>query len=324
MAIKKLSDLTALTTVADDDLLLINDVSEALAINQSKKITGTNLKTYMGGTVAADLASLQSLLMSIVGGRLTLESGVPVSSSDQADKTTLYYTPYVGDAIALYDGSSAWEIIEFSELSLDISGFTASKPYDIFIYNDSGNATLEGLVWTNASTRATALAYQDGVLSLTGSLTRRYVGTIYIEADQHCDDTDINRNVWNMYNRVPRRLYVANSAGHNYNGTARLWNNSATNNKLSFITGQGLAIMAQAQTTQKAGADGNYANTFVQHDGATRVTEDIQNYNDQYIAASGVGVTTFAEGYHYIQVYEYGNHSSSHFYKFWMSAVVEG
>lgn len=257
-------------------------------------------------------------------GRLTLETGVPVSTSDQADKTTLYYAPYVGETIAIYDGSSAWTLVTFAELSLDISGFTASKPYDIFCYNNSGTATLEGLVWTDATTRATALTRQDGVLVKTGATTRRYLGTIYMEADQKCDDTDINRNVWNMYNRVPRRLYVANGNGHNYNGAARLWNNSAVNNKLSFIIGQGHAIMAQAQITQKAGADGNYANTFIEYDGATRVTEDIQNYNAQYIAASGVGVTTFAEGYHYIMVIEYSNHNSSSFFKFWMSAVVEG
>lgn len=267
---------------------------------------------------------MQPLIIgSVPGGRLTLATGAPLTLTDQSNKTTLYYTPYVGNTIALYNGTS-WDLVTFAELSLDISGFTASKPYDIFVYNNSGTATLEGLVWTNASTRATALAYQDGVLSKTGALTRRYVGTIYMEADQKCDDTDINRNVWNMYNRVPRRLYVANGTTHTYSGSSRPWNNSATNNKLSFIIGQGHAIMAQAQTTQKAGADGNYANTFIEYDGATRMTEDIQNYNAQYIAASGVGVTTFAGGYHYIQVIEYSNHASSSFYKFWMSAIVEG
>lgn len=278
------------------------------------------------GNIQALKTSIDTLESSLkpAEGRLTLETGVPVSTSDQADKDTLYYTPYIGESIALYDGSSGWDLVTFAELSLDTSGFTASKPYDIFCYNNSGTATLEGLVWTNATTRATALTRQDGVLVKTGATTRRYLGTIYVEADQHCDDTDINRNVWNMYNRTPKRLFVAETTGHNYNGAARLWNNSATNNKLSFVIGQGHAIMAQAQTTQKAGADGNYANTFVQYDGATRVTEDIQNYNAQYIAASGVGVTIFADGYHYIQVYEYGNHASSNFFKFWMSAIVEG
>lgn len=146
------------------------------------------------------------------GGRLTLESGVPVSSTDQADKTTLYYTPHVSNLISLYDGSD-WDAVEFSELSLDISGFTASKPYDIFCYNNSGTATLEGLVWTNDTTRATALTLQDGVLVKTGATTRRYLGTIYMQADQKCDDTVTNRGVWNMYNQVTRHLLTTGLSG---------------------------------------------------------------------------------------------------------------
>lgn len=147
------------------------------------------------------------------GGRLTLETGVPVSSADQADKTTLYYTPYVSNLISLYDGSD-WDALEFSELSLDISGFTASKPYDIFCYNNSGTPTLEGLVWTDGSTRATALTMQDGVLVKTGATTRRYLGTIYMAADQKCDDSVASRYVWNMYNRELRNLLTTGLSGN--------------------------------------------------------------------------------------------------------------
>lgn len=147
-------------------------------------------------------------------GRLTLETGVPVSSTDQADKVALYYTPYVGKTIALYDGSSAWTLITFPQLSLDISGFTASKLYDVFCYNNSGTATLEGLVWTDDATRATALTFQDGVLVKTGATTRRYLGTIYMQADQKCDDTVTNRGVWNMYNREKRYLLTTGLAGN--------------------------------------------------------------------------------------------------------------
>jgi len=143
-------------------------------------------------------------------GRLTLESGVPVSSTDQADKTTLYYTPYVGETIALYDGSSSWTLINFAELSLDISGFTASKPYDIFCYNNSGTPALEGLVWTDGSTRATALTMQDKA----GATTRRYLGTIYMAAAQKCDDSVAARYVWNMYNQVPRNMLANGLSGN--------------------------------------------------------------------------------------------------------------
>jgi len=55
------------------------------------------------------------------GGRLTLTSGTPVTTSDVTAATSVYYTPYVGNKISLYNG---WEWIfhEFSELSLSLSG----------------------------------------------------------------------------------------------------------------------------------------------------------------------------------------------------------
>lgn len=55
MAIKKLSDLSALTVPADDDLLLINDVSEALVINQSKKVAASVLNTYFTAAIYAEI-----------------------------------------------------------------------------------------------------------------------------------------------------------------------------------------------------------------------------------------------------------------------------
>ncbi len=38
-------------------------------------------------------------------GRLTLTSGSPVVSGDQTAKTTVYFTPYKGNRISLYNGS---------------------------------------------------------------------------------------------------------------------------------------------------------------------------------------------------------------------------
>ena len=49
---------------------------------------------------------IEALLQGLTpGGRLTLESGVPVSTSDQTAKTTVYYTPYVHNVINLWDGA---------------------------------------------------------------------------------------------------------------------------------------------------------------------------------------------------------------------------
>ena len=211
MAVKKLSELTALTAAADGDLMLINDISEPADADKGKKITAANLKSYVTADV---IATMQELVSKAVNGRLTLESGAPVSSADQSGKTTLYYTPYKGNLIALYDGSK-WNALVFEELSLSLAGLTANKNYDIWAYDNSGTVTLEALVWTNDSTRATALAYQDGVMVKSGAATRRYLGTIRINSSGgQCEDTAVIRGVWNLYNQEPRQLLTTGLSGN--------------------------------------------------------------------------------------------------------------
>lgn len=257
-------------------------------------------------------------------GRLTLESGVPVSTSDQAGKTTLYYTPFEGDRIALYNGSG-WETLAFSELSISLSGLTASRPYDVFCYNNSGTATLELLAWTNASTRATALTTQNGVLVKSGAATRRYLGTICINASGgQTDDTTIARLVWNYYHRRARRLYVTEQTSHTYNGAYRLWNNSETNNRLEFMIGVAEdAAQYLANPAIKAGADGSSARTHLYIDGSATGFV-MSNYNNQYIICSTAVIDLPAAGLHYLNLMEYGDHASSTFVHMRLSAQVSG
>jgi len=171
-------------------------------------------------------------------GRLTLESGVPVSTSDQEDKDTLYFTPFRGNTIGLYNGSS-WDVLTFAELSLDISGYTAAKNYDIWAYNNAGSVALESTVWTDDNDRATALVSQNGILVKSGTTTRRYLGTIRIDAaGGTCTDAIAWRGLWNYYNQVRRQAYFENYMdSHTYDtATYRIWNNDS-DNKLYFLIG---------------------------------------------------------------------------------------
>lgn len=167
--------------------------------------------------------------------RLTLESGVPVSTTAQTAKTTLYLTPYVGNQIALYY-NSAWVIYSAAEMSISLADLTASTPYDVWCYSNSGTPTLELLAWTDAATRATALTRQDGILVKSGAATRRYLGSVYINASggQTDDspggaDAEGKRYVWNYYNRVSRHCYITTATASWTYGTAtwRASNNSA-------------------------------------------------------------------------------------------------
>lgn len=219
-------------------------------------------------------------------GRFTLESGVPVSSTDQTAKTILYFTPYVGNIISLYSGT-AWEDKTFSEIHIDltetqscttvngdatltvadtsqlivgmevsgtgIAGGTtiasitdathlemsanatanatnnitfkipASKVVDVFAYNLSGAVKLAfGPLWTNATTRATALTTKDGVPVLTGTYAisganytegkLKWIGTIgTTTVAGQTEDSTTGRYVWNKYGQISRNLISYNT-----------------------------------------------------------------------------------------------------------------
>ena len=185
----------------------------------------------------ATLPAAAAVVKDVCNGRLTLETAVPVSTTDQSAKTTLYFTPFKGNQIGLYSGS-AWNVRTFAELSLSLAAYTASKPYDIFAYDNAGTVTLESLVWTNPTTRATALTLQDGVLVKTGATTRRYIGTIYVNASGgQTDDTAAIRSVFNYYNRVPRQLAKHDSTASWSTGTSWQSARAQASNAVTVLAG---------------------------------------------------------------------------------------
>jgi hypothetical protein len=169
--------------------------------------------------------------------RLTLTPNVPVTTSDVTGASTLYLTPYNGNQIALYNGTT-WELLTTAQVSLALSGLTSGRPYDVFAWNNAGTVTLETLVWTNDTTRATALAYQDGVLVRSGSTTRRYLGTFYSTGTTTTEDSAANRYLWNYYHRAKRPMTVFDAtASWTYSTLAWRQANGSTANQMNFVIG---------------------------------------------------------------------------------------
>jgi len=194
---------------------------------------GTNFQLE---SIAQD--SNMNMNLSVCEARLTLTSGVPVTSSDVTAATNIYMTPYKGNKIYLYDGSANWNLLSFTELTLAVPA-TTSTMYDIFAYNNSGVVAIEALAWTNDTTRATALVYQNGVLVKSGATTRRYIGSFRTTGSSgQTEDSKAKRYVWNYYNRVMKLMSVVESTNSwNYStGSFRQANNS-TANQLDFIVG---------------------------------------------------------------------------------------
>lgn len=251
--------------------------------------------------------------LGIAEGRLTLTTAVPVTISDVTAATTIYYAPYSGNRIALYDGSAAWTVLSFSELSLAIPANTNTM-HDVFAYNNSGVVAVEALAWTNDTTRATALTTQNGVLVKSGATTRRYLGSFRTTGvSGQTEDSAANRLVWNMYNRAPRNMRVIEATDSwNYStGTWRSMNNS-TANRLAMVRGLDVdAVSAKAygyctnststpRTVRTGiGLDSTSAiasNTVCQPAGAWTAAANPQAAYDGFPGL----------GYHYLQALEYG------------------
>jgi hypothetical protein len=252
-----------------------------------------------------------------------LESGVPVSINNQTAKTTLYFTPYNGNSISLYDGSE-WDLFSFSELSLSLSGYTANTNYDIFIYDNSGTLTLESTAWTNNTTRATSLTTQDGIYVKSGATTRRYLGTIRITGTTgQCEDSGSRRLVWNLYNQVTKALATAIAATHTYSTEAwRPWNNNTTigQGRQDFVIGMPLIVYTMA--------GGQFKYGFIDFGrNSTYVTTSFHAYNGSATESIGTQCSSeifYTDGYYYIQALQYGISASSQFYILYLNSSFLG
>ncbi len=162
--------------------------------------------------VAADLSSfIQSNLPLCCQGRITLTSGVAVTTADVTAAPTVYFTPYHGNRCSLYDGA-AWQTITFTETALALGTDTTGNNYDLFGYLRTGALAIERLVWTNNTTRATTLTLQDGAWTKTGDATRLFLGTYRTTNSGQTEDSLLNRLVWNNFNRIAKPLAVGSPA----------------------------------------------------------------------------------------------------------------
>lgn len=170
--------------------------------------------------------------------RLTLTTGVPVTTSDVTGATTIYCCPYKGNRIALYDGSTRWNIRSSAQFSLAVGTLTANRPYDVFCYDNSGTPTLEFTSWTSDTARTTALVYQDGVLVKSGATTRRYLGTFWTTSATATQDAIAGRHLWNYYHRVAKDMRVLDGTNSWTYTTATIRQARATaSNQLDFVIG---------------------------------------------------------------------------------------
>ena len=216
-------------------------LAASAATTLNKLAVGTNgqvLTADSAQSTGIKWASVTAALRGLCDGRLTLTTAVPVTTADVTAATTVYFTPYKGSQIALYDGSANWTVYAFTEVSVAVPSNT-NTPFDIFAYDSSG-LTLEAVAWTNDTTRATALTKQDGIYVKTGATNKRYLGTGRTTGSSgQTESSALKRFLWNYYHRVERPLVVRESTDTWSYTTAATWRsvNNSTANRVEFVIG---------------------------------------------------------------------------------------
>lgn len=242
----------------------------AAAARANLDVPANSELTDLANTVSAFSNSLQNLV-SAPQGRLTPTSGVPVISTSVIGGTAVYYTPYNGKYVAVYDGSQS-NLQGFDELTLTLSAsHVLNSIYDVFAFMDSGTLRIgTGPAWTGIAPgsgargsgagtsdllRANGLLVNANAMSAVrnGASTysvpqfqATYLGSIWIDgtAGQITCHTSYGQNrkwsIWNAYNRAPIYLKCGDptSSWAYTTNTLRPANGSASN-KLSVF--QGLA-----------------------------------------------------------------------------------
>jgi len=203
-------------------------------------------------------------------GRLTLQTATPVMTTTQSAKTTLFYSPYCGNQVPIYNGTS-WAATSFNELSVLTTDTTNSpaqigvlKVNDWFVWLKNGVLTLShGPDWTSDVTRSagTAITRRNGIFTndldivngpagfANATATRSngtYVGTTRSNASSQLDFIFASQaaggglgfiGVWNAYNRTNINMFVQDTlASFAYSGPTGYFLNSPAW-RVSFVSG---------------------------------------------------------------------------------------
>jgi len=143
---------------------------KAVYLDSSKTLRAatatSNELNHLSGVTSSVQTQLNNLSLRVCG-RLTLESGAPFSTSNQTAKTTIYWVPYNGPSVPIYD-STTGDFINRSSTGCDVAvPSTLFRLYDIFGYWTGSVLDLETTDW--AQTTASVSAFNAGTETFTTS-----------------------------------------------------------------------------------------------------------------------------------------------------------
>ena len=192
------------------------------------------------GTDIAGVLGFNPLLTAGCDGRLTLETGVPLSTTDQLAKTIVYFTPYKGNRIALYSGTT-WNNLTFTEKHIDITEAQTGT-------TTNGNKIISGLTDTSQLIAGMAITGTNvgaaSVIATVDSLTQ-VTGTV------NSTGSATNTITFKLPISLPYDIFAYNNAG-----TVKLelcaWTNTTTR-ATALVTQDGVLVKSGVTTRRYLG-----------------------------------------------------------------------
>ena len=242
-------------------------------------------------------------------GYLTLTSGTPVISGDVVGTATVYYTPYLGNIVPIYNGTSFNSTV-FSELSLSISSLAASTIYDIFVFNNSGALTLAtGPAWATSTAGAGARGTGAGTTQLT-RLNGIWVNNVSMTGKNGATTYTIPANQGTYLGSIFVDTTPGQVTCHRSYGQSRKWGiwNAYNRQPVVMECGDGTSSWVHVTTASPAPSDGTQANSLTTFTGLPEETISLAFTQNSTASATATGSTVNAIWQHGI-----GWNSSSSF-----------
>ena len=302
-------NITNINNIGSFVVPVANGGTNATALGTAYQVASVNA----GATAVA-----YTTLPIVAQGRLSLSSTLPVPAADVTGATTIYYLPFTGSKISLWDSTHSAIITDSigTGVSIALTGQGAGM-YDVYASDatGSGTVTLSLVGWSSTTSRApaTALAYGTHLncLIASGTETSRYLGSVYLYGTGTTEDTAGDRALWNYYNRVGRAgvASVAGSWGYT-TGAWRASNGNVTNGqgRISYVVGvteEGISTsFCETISTSIVG----YCGIALDVTNSPSVYQQTQSSSGTVTLsmAPSINIAYPAVGYHFIQAIEQG------------------
>jgi len=272
-------------------------------------------------------------------------------TSDAVGATSVYYTPYQGNIVPIYNGANI-DSYSFSQLTMALSGTNqlSGMVYDLFIFLYSGVVVIgAGPAWSSTTSRGTGsgttqLAMVDGLwtnaylMTLTNGTTTysniavgkaTYVGSVYMTANgqttmqfEPAGAGGGTNNVLGLYNAYNRVLTSSRSidATADWLCTTTVFQaaNSSNNNRINWLDGlQQSFVFAEYQVQASCTTSGgtNVAYVAIGLDSTTSAQSSV--FGDTVAATMSIRAASDILpqlGFHYVQALEMGPGGAGTYY----------